>query len=125
MIRESFQLCLDGPQGDQTLPHLLNLALQLLCLGRQLDGLRTISCFQGVQIALDAFLNLPLTSLDLPRRVVTLTVIDRLELAAINGHCSVAQKFQFAAEHHEPPARVSDSLAIILAKIGNRLEVRR
>ncbi|WP_349282565.1 hypothetical protein [Polaromonas hydrogenivorans] len=78
--------------------HLLNLAPQALSLVLQFGGLGAIEGLQCVQVALDAFVNL------------ALTVVDRLEFAAIHGHNSLRQQFQFPAQHHKVSACVADSV---------------
>ena len=73
---------------------------------------------------LDALLQLALEPLNLARCEVALAVVDRLELAAVDGHHRTEQ-LQFAAQHDEAAADASDALAVVSAEVSNGLEVRR
>ena len=55
---------------------------------------------------------------------VAVTVIDRLELAAVDGNDRLREQIQLAALQHKLLAHLANSLAVVAAQIGNRLELR-
>src|SRR5438128_12500257 len=55
---------------------------------------------------------------------VLVAVVHRLELAAVNGDDSFRKQLQLAAQHDELAAHLADRGPIVLAKVGNGLEVR-
>ena len=75
----------------------LDLVLQPLRLGLQTSRLCSIGRIQRVQVALDALRDLLLESIDLHRREVAITVVYRLELAAVDGHDGLREQLQFPA----------------------------
>ena len=64
-----------------------------------------------------------LEPVDLHPREVPVAVVDCLELAAVDGHDSVGEQLQLAAEHHEAAADVANAFAVIAAEVCNGLEV--
>jgi hypothetical protein len=58
-------------------------------------------------------------------RVVPVTVIDRLELAAVDGYQRLRKQIQPPAMHHELAADLADRSAIVFAEVCDRLEVGR
>jgi hypothetical protein len=78
------ELLLDLLKVSHLLAQACDLVLQAGCLCFQLSGLRTIGGLQGVQIPLDALLDLLLALVDLTLGEVAITRIDCLELAAVN-----------------------------------------
>src|SRR4029434_10779393 len=51
-------------------------------------------------------------------------VVHRLELAAIDGHNRLGEQVELAAQHDELAAYLADRPPIVLAEVGDRLEVR-
>jgi hypothetical protein len=66
----------------------------------------------------------PQVSLHLRLGKVPVAVIDSLELAAINGDKLLREQVKIPAQQHELPTDVSYADAIVIAEVGNRLEVR-
>ena len=54
----------------------------------------------------------------------TIAVIHRLETAAVNGHHRFRKQIKPTTQHDKLAAYLTDRLAVILAKISNRFEVR-
>ncbi len=52
-------------------------------------------------------------------------VVDHLELAAVDSHDRFGEQIEPAAQHDEFATDVTDRLAVVLAKVGDGLEVRR
>lgn len=67
------------------LAQLRNLLAQSSCLEFQFRRLRAIRGLQCAEIPLDAFLDLLLALVDLARREIAVTRVDRFELAAVDG----------------------------------------
>jgi hypothetical protein len=67
------------------LAQLLDLLRQPFGLGLDLRRLRAVGRLQGVEVALDALLDLTLASIDLAGREVAVAAVDRLELAAVDS----------------------------------------
>jgi len=78
---------------------------------------------QRRKITADARLDLRQARLDLGGGKVRVAVIDRLELAAVDGDDGVAEQVQPTAKHHELCAGGLDCRTVILAEVGQRLEV--
>src|SRR3974390_613469 len=76
-------------------------------------------------VARDALLQLLHPRLELAVGEVLVAIVDRLELAAINGHDRLGEQVQLPAKDDELPTHAANRLAVILAKIRDRLEVRR
>ena len=56
---------------------------------------------------------------------VLFAVVHGLELAAIDRDLGVIEQMHISAQRDEPAAHISDRSAVVLSKVGNRLEVRR
>jgi hypothetical protein len=125
LIRLLLQLLFNFPQGLHLLPELAQFLLQVRRLRLKVSRLRPIGGIEGIQIALDAFVNLLHPLFELVRREVLIAVVDRLELAAIDRHDGLAEQVELAAQGHKPPAHIADAFAVIVAEIGDSLEVRR
>jgi hypothetical protein len=78
---------------------------------------RKITCDAGV------YLLYPLTNLS--HRVVLVSVVDGLELAAVDRDHSPGEQVKPAAQRHELTANRSDRLAIVLTKVGDGFEIWR
>ena len=76
------------------------------------------------QVVIDAGLGLLHSPLKLGAGEVAVAVVDRLELAAIDGHKRFREQAKLLAQHHELPTDAADCLAVILAEVGDGLEVR-
>jgi hypothetical protein len=59
------------------------------------------------------------------RREVAVAVVDRLELAAVHGYFTLRQQLELATDGHEVAKDVADAGRVVVAEVGNRLEVRR
>jgi len=105
-------------QGD-------DLFAQSLGLGFDLGRLGAIGGLQRCQVTLDALFDLLLALVDFARREVAVATVDRLELAAVDGHHRPGKQLQVPAQLHEAAADVADAFAIVMAEVGNGLEVGR
>jgi hypothetical protein len=85
----------------------------------------TIRPIQIRQVAGNTLLQLPHARLELVLGKVAIAAVDRLELAAIDRYERIGEQVQAAAEEHELAAHAPDRRPVVLAKIGNGLEVRR
>jgi hypothetical protein len=54
---------------------------------------------------------------------VAVAIVDRLELAAIDGYERFREQVKLLAQHHELPTDAADCLAVILAEVGDGFEV--
>src|ERR1035441_1808972 len=54
---------------------------------------------------------------------VPVTVVYRLELAAVDRHAGLREKAHRAAKRNKPGADLADGAAVVLAEVGNRLVV--
>ena len=54
---------------------------------------------------------------------VLVAVVDRLELAAVDGHCGVGKQLHLPAQQDELAADPADRLAVVAAEVGDGLEV--
>ena len=54
---------------------------------------------------------------------VLVTVVDRLELAAVDGHCGVGKQLHLPAQQDELAADPADRLAVVAAEVSDGLEV--
>src|ERR1700686_904778 len=110
-------------------PDLLTQGRDLLVEPRDLglwhSGSLTIRGIKLREIALDAFVDLLQAPLHLGLSEVPIPRVDRLELAAIDRNARVTQQIDAVAKRHKLAADFADRLAIVLAKIGDRLEIRR
>jgi hypothetical protein len=60
---------------------------------------------------------------DLSLREILASIVDRLELAAIDGYRRFRQQPHLAAQLHELRAHLLDGWAVVLSEIGNRLVI--
>ncbi|MOA00449.1 hypothetical protein D3C78_1198110 [compost metagenome] len=84
----------------------------------------TICGIERRQITIDAGLNLRHSPLKLGAGEVAVAIVDRLELAAVDGHQRFGEQTKLLAQHHELPTDAADCLAVILAEVGDGFEVR-
>ena len=87
-------------------------------------GLAFIGLVHHRQVVLNVLFDPGDMARDAGPGVVAIPVVDRLELAAINGHHRIGEQLHMAAQVDEFPAHLADRLAVVFAEIGNRLEVR-
>src|SRR5665647_449231 len=76
------------------------------------------------QVAGNALVNLRQPPLHLGLGEVPVPRVDGLELAAVDRNARLAEQLKAAAQHHKLTADLADRLAIVLAEIGYRLEIR-
>jgi len=62
---------------------------------------------------------------DLGDRVILVAVVHRFELAAVDRNNGTGKELEPTAKPDKLPAHRPDRLAVVLAEVGNRLEVRR
>src|SRR5271155_3227720 len=109
-------------------PHLLlqlgDLLLQTGRLGfESLGRLLPVGTVELVQIAGDALLNLRHPPLHLRPGEVLVSVVHRLELAAVNRNAGFREQAYGATEGNKLSADLTDGAAIVLAEVGNRLVI--
>src|SRR5258708_11302467 len=76
-----------------------------------------------LQIARDALLDLRHAPVHLGAREVLVTVVNRLEFAAIARNGGFCEQAQGATERNKPGADLPDRAAMVLAEVGNRLVI--
>src|ERR1700731_229860 len=76
------------------------------------------------EVAGYALVNLRQPPLHLGLREVSVPRVDGFELAAVDRNARLAEQFKAPAQHHKLTADLTDGLAVVLAEIGYRLEVR-
>jgi hypothetical protein len=118
------QLSLDLSQLGHLAAQLAQFVLKSLRPGGQVGGLCTVRGVQGLQVAVNALLDLLHPLLELVRREVAVAVVDRLELAAVHGDDAVDEQLELAADGHKLAAGLADAAAVVAAEIGDGLEVR-
>jgi hypothetical protein len=101
-----------------------DLVLQSDRLCRRFCWLRAVDGVQHAAIAIDTLLDLLQARPHLRLGKVSVAVIDGLELAAISGDELLGERVEIPAQHHKLPTDVAYADAIVLAEVGNRLEVR-
>src|SRR2546425_1734021 len=72
----------------------------------------------------DALVNLRQPPLHLGLREVSVPRVDGFELAAVDRNARFAEQLKAPAQNHKLTADLTDSLAIVLPEIGDRLEIR-
>ncbi len=102
-----------------------DLALQVALLQGGHFRLGPISAVERRQIPGDARIDLGQAPLELGRSEVLVPIVDRLELAAVDGHQRLGKEVQPAAQHDELAAHGADGAAVVLAEVGDGLEVGR
>src|SRR5262249_57508766 len=95
---------------------------------RRLDGKRRrrllqVSRIELAQVSRHALLDLSNPALHLRAREVLVPVVDRLELAAIDGDARLRQQTNLSAQRHKLRTYLADRRPVILAEIGNRLVI--
>src|SRR5271156_655257 len=106
-------------------PHLLlqfrDLLLQMARLGFETLGrLLPVRGVELLPIAGDTVLDLRHATLHLRLREVLVTVVHRLELAAVNRNAGFGEQAHGATEGNKLRADFTDGAAIVLAEVGNR-----
>src|SRR5258706_4108131 len=76
------------------------------------------------EVAGYALVNLRQPPLHLGLREVPVPRVDGLELTAVDRNARLAEQFKAPAQHYKLTADPADGLAVVLAEIGYRLEVR-
>ena len=66
-----------------------------------------------------------LTCIDLAGGEVAVAAVDGLELAAVDGDDGVREQLEVAAQANEAAADIADADAVVVAEVGDGLEVRR
>jgi hypothetical protein len=79
---------------------------------------------QCPQITRDAGIDLLHPPGDLGHGVIHVAVVHRFELAAVNRNHRSGEQAQLAAQHHKLGTHRPDRCTVILAEVGDRLEVR-
>jgi hypothetical protein len=102
-----------------------NLLLQPDRLGLGDIALFAVGPVQCPQVTRDAGVPLFHPPGDLGHRVVLVAIVHRFELAAVDRNNGTGEKFEPTAELHKLTTHRPDRRAIVLAEVGNRLEVGR
>jgi hypothetical protein len=85
----------------------------------------TVRRLQRRQIALDARVDLLDAALNRAGRERSVAAADGLEPASVDRHHRVGEEAQASTQRDELSASGADRRAVVLAKIGDRLEIRR
>src|SRR5258707_10580721 len=83
----------------------------------------TVGGFQLREIARDALVDALKAPLHLGLSEILVSRVDRLELRSVNGHACHAQQIELAAQHDELAAHLANGRAVVLAEVGNGLEI--
>src|SRR5216683_1439615 len=116
---------LHRPQGLHLSPQAGNLLLQPARLGLGDIALFAVSAIQRREVPRDAGVDLLQPLADLGHREVLVAIVHRFELATVDRNNGTREEFEPTAKLDEPSANRSDRLPIVLAEVGDRLEVRR
>ncbi len=121
-VRGGLQLNFDIPE----FLHLQggNLAVQTLGFGPCHSRLLPVGSVQRSEVAADAGFDLLHSPLQLGTGEVAVANVDRLELAAVDCHQRFGEQTELLAQHHELPADTTNGFAVVLAEVGDGLEVR-
>ena len=84
-----------------------------------------IGAVERRQIPGNARIDLGQTPLELGGGEVLVAIVDGLELAAVDGHQRLGKEVQLAAQHDELAAHGADGWAVVVAEVGDGLEVGR
>jgi hypothetical protein len=106
------------------LAQLRDLLLEPCGLGLRHRRTLTISRIELREIAGDALVDLFQTPLHLGLGEILVTIVHRLELAAIDRHAGFGEQTHRATERNKPGADLPDGATVVLAEIGNRLVIR-
>ncbi len=91
--------------------------------GKRLRRLLPVGRVELGEIAGNALLQLRAPPLHLALREVLVAVVDRLELAAVDGHARRGEQAHLAAQLDKVRAHLAQRSAVVLAEIGDRLVV--
>src|SRR5450631_2531402 len=84
----------------------------------------TVGTVELREIAGYALVNLRQSPLHLGLGEIPVPRVDGLELATVDRNARLAEQLKTSAQHHELAADLANGLAVVLAEIGYRLEVR-
>src|SRR5260370_25993723 len=82
-----------------------------------------MSSVELVEVPRDVLLDLRQPALHLLPREILVAIVDRFELAAVNGDARRRQQPKLPAKRDKPRTHLADRKAVILAEIGNRLVI--
>ena len=117
-------LNLENLEAPHLLLQILDLLFQALRLGFECLGrLLPVGGVELLQIARNALLDLRHAPLHLGTGEVPVTVVHRLELAAVDRDAGVRQQAHQAAEHNKLGTDLADGAAVVLAEVGDRLVI--
>src|ERR1700724_3290637 len=91
--------------------------------GQRFRWLLPVGGVELAQVARYALLNLCEPTLHLRAREILVTIVDRFELAAINGDARGRQQAKLPAKRDKPRTHLADRWPAILAKISNCLVI--
>jgi hypothetical protein len=100
-----------------------NLLLQPDRLGLGDIALFAVGLVQRSQVTRDAGVDLLHPPDDLGDRVIFVAIVHRFELTAVDRNNGAGEQAQLAAQHHKLGTHRPDRRAVVLAKVGDRLEV--
>src|SRR5271166_934356 len=92
--------------------------------GKRLRWLLQVGGVELAQIPRNALLDLSQPAFHLRAREILVAVVDRFELATINGDARARQQAYLSAKANKLRTHLADRRPIILAEIGNRLVIR-
>src|SRR5262249_18747921 len=90
---------------------------------KRLRWLLQVGSVELAQIPAHALLYLREPPLHLRPREVLVAIVDRFELAAVNGYARACQQAHRSAKRNKPRTHLADRRPVILAEIGNRLVI--
>src|ERR1700737_3443198 len=117
-------LSVQGVQALYLLAQRCNLLVKPGDLGLRYRLPLAIGAIKLREIAGYALVNLRQPPLHLGLREVPVPRVDGFELAAVDRNARLAEQFKAPPQHHKLTADLADGLAVVLAEIGYRLEVR-
>src|SRR5262245_36029000 len=122
------KLLIDGVETDDLLLELGDLLIEARHLGlRYISALRSLAV-RGLElsnVAGDALVDALEAALHLRLGEVFVTGVHRLELRAVYGDARFREQLQISAKRDEGAAHLTDWPAVVLAEIGDGLEVGR
>src|SRR5262249_20290612 len=90
---------------------------------KRLRWLLQVGSVELAQIPTHALLYLCEPPLHLRPREVLVAIVDRFELAAVNGHARRRQQAKLPAKRDKPRTHLADRRPVILAEISNRFVI--
>ena len=105
LIRLLLQASLDLSQIAASAAELDQLVLQMRRSWLAVHRLRPVSRVQCIQVALDAVVDLLHALLKLVGREVLVAIVDRLELAAVDGNDGLGKQLELAAHRQRSACR--------------------